>query len=198
MHVPIFFGGIEREMGLEKAYRKKKGLGLLPQPFELVDGQLCELAIRISIICHLRLFGRLALGGASRFLETIRCPSWLLKDFGFGPRNRIQLTSIATENLSQRYCSVAMVLKILWQGQEVWLVITKPVSIVPNPNMIRQTTGHHRSPGRPTDSLIAVGLLKETATRGETIHVWGLCQRIAITAHCRSQIIHPNQKNIGA
>ena len=87
-------------MGLEKAYRKKEGLGLLPQPFEFVDGQLCEPSIRISIICHLRLFGRLALGWASRFLGTIRCPSWLLKDFGFGPGNRIQLTSIATENLS--------------------------------------------------------------------------------------------------
>jgi len=187
-----FLGALNGRWGLKKPIARKKGLGLLPQPFELVDGQLCELAIRISIICHLRRFGRLALGGASRFLETIRCPSRFLKDFGFGPGDRIQLTSIATENLSQRYCSVAMVLKILWQGQEVWLVITKAVSIVPNPNMIGQTTGHHRSPGRPTDSLIAVGLLKETATRGKTIHVWGLCQRIAITAQCRSQIIHPN------
>ena len=44
VEVPILFGGIEGEMGLEKPYREKEGLGFLPQPPELVPLQLRPIA----------------------------------------------------------------------------------------------------------------------------------------------------------
>ena len=215
VEVPVFFGGIEGQVGPDKTDRQKErhlrgGAGGL----ETADGLLRELPVPISGVRYFRRFKSCAagepLGGfviKQGFLagQATRRPAFrqsvvdrFRRPVGHAPRGGILAVAMAhVQDFSHAFRLPALLLEVLGQGDGVGGRFAEIGAQIVNTKGGGPDPGHEGIPGRGADRLVAVGPVKNHAPGGQAVDVGGLDGFVAITTQQGLQVIDTNHQHVG-
>ena len=102
------------------------------------------------------------------------------------------------ENLSECARVISVLFKVLRQGNHVRNDSPHTDSETAKASGVRTKTAQHRVTGRAANGALHVGVIKAQRSLGKRIQVWGLYNRITVTAKLRPQIIGHDKQDIRA